>query len=97
VNPDVQAGFIKGRRTRDQIPKIHWIIKKAREFQKNMYFCFIDYPKDFVWITTDCGIPVEKHQLELNMKQQTGCKQEKEYVKTAYCHPANLTYTQSTS
>ena len=39
---DVQAGFRKGRRTRDQIANIHWIIKKAREFQKNIYFCFID-------------------------------------------------------
>ena len=43
--PDVQAGFRKGRRTRDQIANIHWIIKKAREFQKNIYFCFIDYAK----------------------------------------------------
>ena len=41
--PDVQAGFRKGRGTRDQIANIHWIIKKAREFQKNIYFCFIDY------------------------------------------------------
>ena len=41
--PDVQAGFIKGRRTRDQIANIHWIIEKAREFQKNIYFCLIDY------------------------------------------------------
>ena len=41
--PDVQAGFRKGRRTRDQTANIHWIIKKAREFQKNIYFCFIDY------------------------------------------------------
>ena len=41
--PDVQAGFRKGRGTRDQISNIHWIIKKAREFQKNIYFCFIDY------------------------------------------------------
>ena len=41
--PDVQAGFRKGRGTRDQIANICWIIKKAREFQKNMYFCFIDY------------------------------------------------------
>ena len=40
--PDVQAGFRKGRGTRDQIANIHWIIKKAREFQKNIYFCFID-------------------------------------------------------
>ena len=43
--PDVQAGFRKGRRTRDQIVNICWIIKKAREFQKNIYICFIDYTK----------------------------------------------------
>ena len=48
--PDVQAGFRKGRGTRDQIANIHWIIQKEREFQKNMYFCFIDYARatDFV-------------------------------------------------
>ena len=45
--PDVQAGFTKGRGTRDQIATIHWIIEKAREFQKNIYFCFIDYAKAF--------------------------------------------------
>ena len=45
--PDVQAGFRKGRGTRDQIANFHWIIKKAREFQKNIYFCFIDYAKAF--------------------------------------------------
>ena len=45
--PVVQAGFRKGRRTRDQIVNICWIIKKAREFQKNMYFCFLDYAKAF--------------------------------------------------
>ena len=45
--PDVQAGFRKGRGTRDQIANIHWIIKKAREFQENIYFCFIDYAKAF--------------------------------------------------
>ena len=45
--PDVQAGFRKGRGTRDQIANIHWIINKAREFQKNIYFCFIDYAKVF--------------------------------------------------
>ena len=45
--PDVQAGYRKGKRTRDQIANIHWIIEKAREFQKNMYFCFIDYAKAF--------------------------------------------------
>ena len=46
--PDVQAGFRKGRGTRDQIANIHWIIEKVREFQKNMYFCFIGYMKVFV-------------------------------------------------
>ena len=45
--PDVQAGFRKGRETRDQIANIHWIIEKAREFQKNIYFCFLDYAKTF--------------------------------------------------
>ena len=45
--PDVQAGFRKGRGTRDQIVNIHWITEKAREFQKNIYFCFIDYAKVF--------------------------------------------------
>ena len=45
--PDVQAGFRKGKGTRDQIVNIHWIMEKAREFQKNIYFCFIDYAKDF--------------------------------------------------
>ena len=53
---DVQAGFKKGRRTRDQIANIRWIIKRAREFQKNIYFCFIDYAKVF-----DC---VDHHKLE---------------------------------
>ena len=46
-HPDVQAGFRKGRGTRDQIANVHWIIEKAREFQKNIYFCFIDYAKAF--------------------------------------------------
>ena len=45
--PDVQAGFKKGRGTRDQIAKIRWIVEKAREFQKNIYFCFIDYARAF--------------------------------------------------
>ena len=45
--PDVQAGFRKGRGTKDQITNIHWIIKKPREFQKNIYFCYIDYTKAF--------------------------------------------------
>ena len=53
--PDIQAGFRKGRRTRDQIANICWIIEKAREFPKNIYFCFIDYAKAF-----DC---VDHHKL----------------------------------
>ena len=62
---DVQAGFRKGRRTRDQIANICWIMEKAREFQKNIYFCFIDYEKAFdcvdhnkLWkILQEMGIP----------------------------------------
>ena len=48
--PDVQAGFRKGRGNRGQIANIHWIIEKAREFQKNIYFCFIDCTKAFDWV-----------------------------------------------
>ena len=62
--PDVQAGFRKGRGTRGQIANICWIIKKAREFQKNIYFCFIDYTKGFDCVDTtnwkilkEMGIP----------------------------------------
>ena len=63
--PDVQAGFTRGRETRDQIANIHWITKKAREFQKNIYFCFIYYAKAFdcvdqnkLWkILKEIGIP----------------------------------------
>ena len=63
--PDVQAGFRKGRGTRDQIANIHWIMEKAREFQKNIYFCFIDHAKAFncvahnkLWkILKEMGIP----------------------------------------
>ena len=63
--PDIQAGFSKGRGTRHQIANIRWIIKKAREFQKNIYFCFIDYAKAFdcmdynkMWkILKEMGIP----------------------------------------
>ena len=63
--PDVEAGFRKGRRTRDQIANIHWVIEKARELQKNIYFCFIDYIKAFdcvdhnkLWkILKEMGIP----------------------------------------
>ena len=59
--PDVQAGFRQGRGTRDQIANIRWIIKKAREFQKNICFCFIDYAKAF-----DC---VDHNQLSKNLKE----------------------------
>ena len=99
------------------IANIQWIIKKAREFQKNICFCFIDYAKAFdcvdhnkLWkILKEMGIPdhltclwetcmqVRKQQTDLDMEQQTGSKQEKEYVKAVYCHPAYLTYRQSTS
>ena len=54
--PDIQAGLRKGRRTRDQIANIRWIIEKAREFQKNICFCFLTMPKPLtVWITINCG------------------------------------------
>jgi len=52
---DVPAGFGKGRGTRDQIANTCWIIDKAREFQKNIYLCFINYAEAFVWILTNCG------------------------------------------
>ena len=63
--PDVQAGFRRGRGTRDQIANIHWITEKAREFRKNIYFCFINYAKAFdyvnhnkLWkILKEMGIP----------------------------------------
>ena len=59
--PDVQAGFRKGRGTRDQIANIRWIIEKAREFQKNIYLCFIDYTKAF-----DC---VDHHKLWKSLQE----------------------------
>ena len=113
--PNVQDGFTKGRRTRDQIANICWIIEKAREFQKNIYFCFIDYAKSFdsvdhnkLWtILQEMGIPdhltcllrnlyAGQEATELDMKQQTGSKWGKEYIKAVYCHPAYLTSMQST-
>jgi len=115
--PGVQAGFIKGRRTRNQIANICWIIGKAKEFQKNIYFCFIDYAKAFncvdhnkLWKTPkEMGIPddltclvrnlyqIKKQQLEQNTEQWTVSKLGEEYVKAVSCHPAYLTYIQSTS
>ena len=67
--PDIPAGFIEGRGTRDKIANICWIIKKAREFQKNVYFCFIDYAKGFdcvdhhkLWkIPKEMGIPEHRN------------------------------------
>ena len=87
--PDVQAGFRKGRGTRDQIANICWIMEKARGFQKNIYFCFIDYAKAFDCVdhnfkrweyqTTlpaswETYMQARKRQLELDMEQQTGSK-----------------------
>ena len=89
-------------------------MEKAREFQKSIYFCFIDYAKAFdcvdhnkLWkILREMGIPDhltcllinlyagQEQQLELYMEQQPGSKQEKEYIKAEYCHPAYLTYMQ---
>ena len=115
--PDVQAGFRKGRGTRDQIANIRWIMEKGREFQKNIYFCFIDYAKDFdcvdhnkLWkILKEMGIPDHLTCLLRNLYagQETTVRTEhgptdwfqiqKEFVKAVYCHPAYLTYMQSTS
>ena len=115
--PGVQAGFGEGRGTRDYIANICWIIKKAREFQKDIYFCFIDYAKAFDCVDHDnCRkffkrweyqttwsaswetcMQVKNQQLEMDMKQWIGSKLGKECVKAVYCHPAYLTYMQSTS
>ena len=114
--PDFQVGFRKGRGTRDQIASISWIIEKAREFQKNIYFCFIDYAKAFdcvdhnkLWKMLRDGNPDHLTCLLRNLyagqeatvrtghEKQTGSKQEKEYIKAVYCHPAYLTYMQGTS
>ena len=115
--PDVQAGFRKGRGTRDQMANICWILKKAKEYEENICFCFIDYSKDFgcvdhhkLWkILKEMGIPVHLTCLLRNLYAgqeatvrtghgtQTGSKYGKQYVKAVYCHPAYLTYMQSTS
>ena len=93
------------------------IIEKPREFQKNIYFCFLDYAKAFgcvdhnkLWknlqemeyqttwpASWEICMHVKKQQLELDMELQTASKLGKEYVKAVYCHPAYLTYMQSTS
>ena len=114
--PDVQAGFRKGRAIRNQIANIPWIIEKAREFQKNIYFCFINYAKAFHCvdhnklrkILKEMGIPdyltcllrnlnAGQKATEPDMKQWTGSKLGKEYVKSVYCHPVYLSYMQNTS
>ena len=113
--PDVLPGFRKGRGTRDQFANICWIIKKAREFQKNIYFCFIDYAKAFdsadqnkLWrILKEMGISDHLTCLLRNLyagqeaRIRTGHGTTEwfqiEYIKAVYCHPAYLTYMQSTS
>ena len=115
--PDGQAGFRKGRGDRDQIANICWIIEKEREFQKNIYFCFIDYAKAFdyvdhnkLWkILQELGIPNHLTCLLRNLyagqettvrtrhRTMDWLKLRKKYVKVTYCHPAYLTYMQSTS
>ena len=111
--PDVQAGFSKSRGARDQIADIHWITEEAREIQQNIYFCFIDNTKAFhnkLWkILQEMGITDHVNCLLRNLYagqdatvrtghgQQTGSILRKEYIKAVYCHPAYLTYMQSTS
>ena len=108
--PDVQAGFRKGRGTKDQIA-ICRIIKKARQFQKNIYFCFIDYAKAFdslehnkLWkILKEMGIPDHLTCLLRNLYEgqeaivRTVHETTDWYIKAVYCHPAYLTFMQSTS
>ena len=99
--PDVQAGFRKGRGTRDQIANIRWITEKAREFQKNIYFCFINYAKAFDCVdhnkleTSTCllSTQVKKQQLEPYMEQLTSPKLRKVY-KSVHCHSVYLVYKQ---
>ena len=96
-----------------EIKSIRWIIEKAREFHKNIYFCLIAYAKAFDCVdhkklrkflkrweyqtTLLASWEICKQQLELNMEQQISSKSGKEYVKAVYCHFAYLTYMQSTS
>ena len=110
---DVQLGFRKGRGTRDQIVNILWIIKKAREFQKNIYFCFNDYGKAFdcadhdkLWkILKEMGIPDHLTCLlrnlyagqEATVRTRHGKRDWFQTEKGVYQGPAYLTYVQSTS
>ena len=112
--PDVPAGFRKGRGTRDQIANIHWIIEKAREFQKNIYFCFIDSAKALdcvghnkLWKTVkEMGISdhlicllrnlYEGQETTVRTGQGTMVQNWERSTSRLYCHPAYLTYMQST-
>ena len=111
--PDGQTGFRKGRGTRDQITNIHWIIEKQESSRKTSTSALLTMPKPLtVWIKTNCEkhgntrppdlpwemcMQVKKQQLEPDMKQWTGSKSGKEYIKAVYCYPAYLIYIQSTS
>ena len=115
---DVQAGFRKGRGTRDQSANIAGSLKKQESSRETSPSALLTMPKPLtVWITINCGkfwkrweadqttwsasweicMQVRKQQLELDMEQQTGSKSGKEYIKAVHCHPAYLTYMQSTS
>ena len=114
--PDGQAGFRKGRGTRNQIANIRWIIEKAREFKKK-HLLLLQWLRQSLWmcgsqqtgkffktwesqttLPASCKImQVKKQWLEPNVEQWTGSKLGKEYIKAVYCHPAYLTYMQSTS
>ena len=109
--PDVQAGFRKDRGIRDQIANISWIIKKAREFQKNIYFCFIDYAKSLtVWIINKLknterdgnsrlpDLPLEKPVCRSGSNSWNWTWNNRlVYIKAVYCHPAYFNFMQSTS
>ena len=110
--PNVQAGFNKVKRSRGQIANICWIIEKAREFQENIYFCFIDYTKAFdcvdhnkLWKIQEMGIPDHLTCLlrylyagqEATFRNGHGTMDWFLIGKGVHCHPAYLTYMQSTS
>ena len=116
--PNVQNGFRKGRGTKDQIASICWIIKKSREFPKNIYFCYVDYAKAFDYVDhnklwkilkemriPDCLTCLLRNLYagqETTIRTGYGTTERFQigkgiYVKTVYCHPAYLTFIQSTS
>ena len=78
---DVQAGFRKGRGTRDQIVNIHWIIEKARDCQENIYFCFIDYAKAFDCVDhNNCGKFLWEYQTTISTSLETCTKLKKQQL-----------------